>query len=129
MNSEDVLKKKIKEINLSLGKINHERKKLVVEKKEILKILESLEEPLMVVPSIELKDIVQMWIDSGRTLVALAEEAAVSHKTLKDILQGKRKFTNEIIADSIRTTVGVPHLDLTFMPNPTKAPQSQYWEE
>lgn len=120
-----------KEINSQLKVLNIQIRELRNKKRLLLSQLESIPkpEPVLVVASVELKPLIQLWIDEGRTLIALANEASVNHKTLKRILSGETKFNDEIIADSIRIAVGVPYYELRFVPDPRKRPQSQYYEE
>lgn len=137
MNNEDALRKELRRVNAQLRTLQLERRKLETERLQIKQILNNLknefsskpDEPLLVVPTLEVKEVVQIWIDSGRTLTALAEEAAVSFRTLKSIMSGETKFTNELIADSIRTTVDVPYHQYHFVPNPYTVPKSQLYED
>lgn len=69
---------------------------------------------------------VREWVDSGRTLEALAEEAAVSIGTIYNIINNTTVYTNEYLVDSIMTAMGHQHTALLDVPEP---PPSHYWEE
>jgi hypothetical protein len=72
---------------------------------------------------IQIAPFIREWIDSGRTLVALAQEAMVSEKTVRNILSGEYKFTHDSIADAVMTAMGHQHNHLI------DPPLSHYWED
>lgn len=123
----------LKTVNLEIDIVKLKLKRLKADRRKMLDELKLLpipapKEALMVVPTSEVKTLIQIWIDEGSTLKSLAAEAACSERTITSIMALETKYTNEIIADGIRQAVGMPHYELTFLPNQTKPPQSQYYE-
>lgn len=67
---------------------------------------------------------IQKWIDSGKSLVALADEAMVDEKTIRTALKGQN--ISERSVDRIVVALGLPHLYDDIVPLP---PPSQYYED
>lgn len=75
--------------------------------------------------SIQIVPFIRRWIDEGNTLVALAEEAGVNEKTLRNMLTQEHRYTYDSIADRIMTALGYSHTnELDIEP-----PDTQYWED
>jgi hypothetical protein len=70
------------------------------------------------VASIELRPLIQEWIDKGNSLVELGRHSELHESTIRYILNGRTKFTSAINADKILVALNATHVRLTEIPNP-----------
>jgi hypothetical protein len=74
----------------------------------------------------DLRPYVQEWVDMGRTLGALADNAGLSEGAIVRILNNKQDMVRTDTADKLLTALGLPHIFNELVPEP---PESQYYEE
>lgn len=75
----------------------------------------------------DLKPYIQEWIDSGHTLVALAEKCMLDESTVGKIMTNPERMVRVTTADAILTGLGVsPSVLNDLVPEP---PESKYYEE
>jgi hypothetical protein len=70
------------------------------------------------VASIELRPLIQEWIDNGNSLVELGRQSGLHETTIRYILNGRTKFTSAINADKILVALNATHVHLTEVTNP-----------
>ena len=74
----------------------------------------------------DLRPYIQEWVDMGRTLGALADNAGISEGSIVRILNNKQDMVRTDTADKLLTALGLPHIFNELVPEP---PESQYYEE
>jgi hypothetical protein len=76
------------------------------------------------VASIELRPLIQEWIDSGSSLVELGRKSGLSESGIRSILSGRTKFTSARNADILLVALNATHIHLTEVANPNSAQMS-----